>query len=93
MGSYVFATKRNTSSSPIAANTTISGGSLYPAAISGGSGSYTTAYNYGFDIGTGTVYLSPANASSLSGTWRAMGSTTTYAYGAYGATTLFVRIS
>jgi len=77
VGTYCFAYTYQYDASFITRGSTIAGSSLRPAGLSSNSANLgTVAALYS---GTASIYIGTGtNASTLSGTWRAMGETQTY---------------
>ena len=94
VGTYAWATTRSISGgSYFTAGSTYAGSGLYPAGTSMGSVGYSNSDGLFYRSSTNSFYVAPYGGSALSGTWRAMGSTSSYQYSSDGAVTLFVRIS
>jgi hypothetical protein len=91
VGTYVFG-RRSGSASAQAVFTpglTYAGSTLYPAGISGNVGAAALYWS----TSVSTLYSGNTGSSALSGTWRAMGSTSASAGASENPVTLFVRIS
>ena len=91
VGTYIFG-RRAGSGSPQAtfvAGTTYPGTTLYPAGISGNLANPSLYWA----TSASTLYSGSTTSSALSGTWRAMGSTSTTSLASENPVTLFVRIS
>jgi len=86
VGTYVFADKQ--ASGGVAYNSTHAGSTLRPAGYTGTNNS-TASYDWFYGYFKG--WSGPA--STLSGTWRAMGEENYYTPSSYNRITLFVRIS
>jgi hypothetical protein len=91
VGTYIFGRRAGSFSAQatFSAGTTYPGTTLYPAGISGNLASPTLYWA----TSSSTMYGGSTLSSALSGTWRAMGSTSTTVGASENPVTLFVRIS
>tara|TARA_R110002153_G_scaffold144569_1_gene295789 strand:- start:661 stop:1350 length:690 start_codon:yes stop_codon:yes gene_type:complete len=91
VGTYIFGRRAGSFSAQatFSAGTTYPGTTLYPAGISGNVASPTLYWA----TSSSTMYGGSTLSSALSGTWRAMGSTSTTVGASENPVTLFVRIS
>ena len=88
VGTYVFGRRAASASAQaqFVAGTTYAGSTLYPAGISSAEGDTSMRWDAGNHL-----YAGDTNSSALSGTWRAMGTTTAAASFKENPVTVFVR--